>query len=401
MLTHLVNLLKGQVTVRVESGFPERVLNLCGEYGVSFWDVQWESAVSFTFTLARRDWKRLKKLTRRLDCTLQPVTWQGTPFFLGRLRHRYGLWVTLLVCFLALFYSSFFIWDFAIEGNETVSEQEILRALEKNGVSFGTFGYGVNSFQLRNSLLLDLPELSYIAINVKGCRAYVQVRERVEAPEIISRREPGNTIAIKDALVTAIQPWDGEKQVLPGTVVTQGQLLISGVVSNDFAGIRYLRGMGLVYGRTWYNLTCKVPLTVFRKQYTGRESAQKAVLFGKRRLNLYPGDSVSDTSWDKQLQWIPWALPGDIPLPVTVETALYREYEIVEQERTVEEALALADLTLTQRLAGYVGDGKVLSRSLAYTVEEGLLVVTLTAECEEQIGQFVELLSDADNSAES
>ena len=62
---------------------------------------------------------------------------------------------------------------------------------------------------------LELPELSYIAVNVRGCRAYVQVRERIPAPEIVSKQEPGNTVAAKDALVTAVQPWDGEKMVLP------------------------------------------------------------------------------------------------------------------------------------------------------------------------------------------
>ena len=58
MLKHLVNLLKGEVTGRVESGFPERVLNLCAEYGIVFWDLSWESQVAFTFTMTRRDWKR-------------------------------------------------------------------------------------------------------------------------------------------------------------------------------------------------------------------------------------------------------------------------------------------------------------------------------------------------------
>ena len=56
MLQHVVNLLKGEVTGRVESGFPERVLNLCAEYGITFWDLNWESPVAFTFTMARREW---------------------------------------------------------------------------------------------------------------------------------------------------------------------------------------------------------------------------------------------------------------------------------------------------------------------------------------------------------
>ena len=39
MLREITNLLKGEVTARVESGFPERVLNICGEYGIPFWEI--------------------------------------------------------------------------------------------------------------------------------------------------------------------------------------------------------------------------------------------------------------------------------------------------------------------------------------------------------------------------
>ena len=373
MLQHVVNLLKGEVTGRVESGFPERVLNLCAEYGITFWDLNWESPVAFTFTMARRDWKRLRKLSRRIDCDMTAVEWKGTPFFLGRLRHRYGLWVTLGVCLTALVYGSFFIWDFQVEGK--VSEEEILRALERHGVRFGTYGYAVDSPELRNYILLEIPELSYIAVNVKGCRAYVQVRERIPSPEIISKREPGNTVAAKDALITAIQPWDGEKQVLPGSMVKEGQLLISGVVENDFAGVRYLRGMGKVYGRTWYELRCKVPLKVRKKRYTGEKEVRQALLVGKKRINLYFSSSISGDTCDKIVNREKWRLPGDIPLPVTA----------------VREELRLADIVLTARLEGCMEEGEVLRRELSFQTEGDMLVVTLSAECQEQIGRLVEL----------
>ncbi len=391
MLQHVVNLLKGEVTGRVESGFPERVLNLCAEYGITFWDLNWESPVAFTFTMARRDWKRLRKLSRRIDCDMTAVEWKGTPFFLGRLRHRYGLWVTLGVCLTALVYGSFFIWDFQVEGNVKVSEEEILRALERHGVRFGTYGYAVDSPELRNYILLEIPELSYIAVNVKGCRAYVQVRERIPSPEIISKREPGNTVAAKDALITAIQPWDGEKQVLPGSMVTEGQLLISGVVENDFAGVRYLRGMGKVYGRTWYELRCKVPLKVRKKRYTGEKEVRQALLVGKKRINLYFSSSISGDTCDKIVNQEKWRLPGDIPLPVTAVREELRPYTLEERERSEVEALRLADIVLTARLEGCMEEGEVLRRELSFQTEGDMLVVTLSAECQEQIGRLVEL----------
>lgn len=397
MLKTIVNLLKGEVTGRVESGFPERVLNICAEYGIAFWDLKWESGVAFTFTTTRQGWKRLRRLSRRIDCDMAAVSWRGTPFFLGRMRHRYGLWITLGVSMLALFYSSFFIWDFSIEGNETVSEQEILRALESSDVRFGSFGYGINSFELRNELLLKLPKLSYIAINVRGCRAYVQVRERVEPPEIISRQEPGNTVAKKDALITAVQPWDGEKQVLPGTTVTEGQLLISGVVENDYGGTRFLRGMGEIYGRTWYSLRCKVPLTVSKKAYTGEEIVRKAILIGKNRVNLYIDSSNPGDTCDKIISWKKCVLPGDIPLPVTIVTETLRYYEVTPARRSEKDALALADTVLTDRLSGYIGDGEVVSRELTCEVVDDILICTLTAECEEQIGKFVSIPKEKQN----
>lgn len=391
MLRHVVNLLKGEVTGRVESGFPERVLNLCAEYGIVFWDLNWESPVAFTFTMARRDWKRLRKLSRRIDCDMTAVEWRGTPFFLGRLRRRYGLWVTLGVCLAALVYGSFFIWDFQVEGNVKVSEQEILRSLERHGVTFGTYGYAVDSPELRSYILLDIPELSYIAVNVKGCRAYVQVRERTPAPEIVSKREPGNTVAAKDALVTEIQPWDGEKQVLPGSMVKEGQLLISGVVENDFAGVRYLRGMGKVYGRTWYELRCMVPLQTRQKRHTGEKQVRRAILVGKNRINLFFNSSISGDTCDKIVSQEKWRLPGDIPLPVTTVREELRPYTLEERERSGAEALRLADIVLTARLEGCMEEGEVLQRELRFRTVGDMLEVTLCAECREQIGRLVEL----------
>ena len=48
MLTGLVNRLRGQVRVRAECAFPERVLNLCGARDLAFWDLEWESPTAFT-----------------------------------------------------------------------------------------------------------------------------------------------------------------------------------------------------------------------------------------------------------------------------------------------------------------------------------------------------------------
>ena len=83
MLNQIVNRLRGQVCVRVEAAFPERVLNLCGARDLAFWDLTWESETAFTCRLSRRDFAALRRAAKKLDCTLTAVRREGAPFFWG------------------------------------------------------------------------------------------------------------------------------------------------------------------------------------------------------------------------------------------------------------------------------------------------------------------------------
>ena len=390
MLQRLINQWKGEVVLRVESGFPERVLNVCAARQIPFWDLRWESPLAFTFTMTRRDFARLRGAAERLDCAIRVERRAGVPFFLRRFRRRYALVAGLGLGLLACFFGSFFIWDIEIEGNVTVREEEILRALERNGVSIGTFGYDIQSEQLRNRILLELPELIYIAVNVHGCRAHVQVRERLVGPASVDKRQPGNTVASRDALVTDIRPYDGKKLVLPGTMVQKGQLLISGVTDDEQAGTRFLRGMGEVYGRTWYTLDCKTTDTALEKRYTGEEHTRFALCWGERRVNLYLGGSPDLTGCDKTVTRTPLELPGGFPLPITVVRETYRVYEIAETPRAADSAKAAGRLMLEEYLLSGL-EGEVKGSIVTAEELDGVWQTRLQAECEEQIGVFVEI----------
>ena len=132
----------------------------------------------------------MRRAAKKLDCTLTAVRREGAPFFwdgsAADMPWRRGL----ALCGTLLFLGSFFIWDFAVEGNQRVTEEEILRALEKNGVGLGTFGIALDTEDIRNHVLLDIPELVWITVRVSGCRATVEVREREEVPEPVNERAP-------------------------------------------------------------------------------------------------------------------------------------------------------------------------------------------------------------------
>ena len=187
MLREGVNRLRGQIRIRVECAFPERVLNLCGARDLAFWDLEWESPTAFTCRISRQEYASLQRAAESLECSLKILRREGVPFFLGRFRNRTALAIGLVVCGMGLFLGSFFIWDFEVEGNQSVSDETILRALEHCGVELGSFGLSLDGEDLRNRVLLEVPELSWIAVNVSGCRAKVQVRERKMPPELMGK----------------------------------------------------------------------------------------------------------------------------------------------------------------------------------------------------------------------
>lgn len=394
MLREIVNRFRGQIWVRVEAPFPERVLNLCSARGLAFWDLAWESETAFTCRLSRRDCGRLRRALKNLDCTMTVVRGEGVPFFLGRFRRRQALVVGLTVCALWVTVGSFFIWDFTVEGNETVTEEEILRALEKNGVGLGTLGLGLDMEDLRNHILLEIPELCWLTVNVSGCRATVQVRERIPVPELVSKREPTNVVARRAGLVLKVQALDGVACVLPGASVTEGQLLISGVEDTETLGARVLSGMGTVEARTWYTLTAQMPLTAPIKHYTGEEKTFYSLTFGTKRIKFFSNSGMETGSYDKITTRDHLSFFG-LPLPVTLERETCRYYEAQESAIDVAAAEAAAEEALTAYLHTLVDDWGTVSSTLCTSRQRGdVLTVTLTAECVEQIAEAVPIYTE-------
>jgi similar to stage IV sporulation protein len=390
MVQAVTNFLQGTVSVAVESASPERVLNLCSAREIAFWDLVWESPTELSFKLTRRDYRRFRQVASALDATLTHRREHGAPVFLRRFRHRYALLFGGAAVALTLLIGSFFIWNFEVTGNETVSEEEILRALEEYGVHLGTVGSSIEQEDLRNHVLLKLPDLSWLAVNVRGCTAHVQVVERLRPPETYVKGAASNVVAARDGLVEKVEALDGVAQVLPGTTVTRGQLLISGVADSEAGGIRLLHGMGAVWARTWYELSVEVPLQKLEKTQIDRKTAAVALIFGKNQIKIGAGGSRMEAGCDKMTVVHPWTLPGGFSLPVALryETRTYWRCQSVT--RTEAEAKDEGKTALLAYLDTLLSEGGSVRRTqFSFAQRDGRVLVTLSAECYEQIGRQV------------
>jgi similar to stage IV sporulation protein len=106
----------------------------------------------------------------------------------------------------------------------------ILKKLAGYGIKPGTVKYGIDTKKLAGSLMLDIKELSWVGVTVKGTKVKIQVDERFLPPPMVPKTEPCNIVARRDGIIKSIVSKAGFDVAKAGDTVAKGQLLVTGVV---------------------------------------------------------------------------------------------------------------------------------------------------------------------------
>ena len=386
LLDRLRNRLQGGVRLRMESAFPERILNLMSARALRFWDLHYESETEFSCTLSETDAAQLRALVVRWGGSCETVAVQGTPFFLRRFRRRHALLISLCLAAVLLLWGSFFIWEFEVEGDSPYSREQILRVLAEEGVRLGTYGRSIDSELLRNRVLLRLTELSWISVRVSGCKAHVQVRSRVHAPELIEDLPPQNLVARREGLITQVAAQGGKAVVQRGSTVEKGDLLISGFVDYEGSAAASLPAAGRVEARTWYTLTCSLPRTSAEKKATGKHSYALSLVFGTHRIKIFGGTGIHGGECDTIINRKHWYL-FSLPLPIVSVWEKHSAYEPEEHTLSADTARREGEALLLAYLRSVLSDGEVLADTVLVGERGDRFQVTLRAECLEDIAE--------------
>lgn len=394
-----INFLRGSLWIEVTGAFPERFLNLCAQGGVAFWALELPDQHTLRLRIARQETKRVEELARRVQCEITVLERSGLPHFLHRFRRRYALLLGLALALCAVAVLSRFILTVDVSGNEIVSTERILEELKRHGVRPGAYGPSINENLVCNEMRLALDELSWISINLHGTRAEVLVAERTPKPEVVDENIPAHIVADGAGIITKMRVLNGQAKFEVGDTVVEGEILISGVMdleepqySTIDMGTLTVRAEGTVQARTWRTLTAVIPLEAAVKTYTGEEISRWSLTFFSYRLQFYKNGGISYERYDKIAETRTLDLPGVGSVPVSLTRETVREYDLTNAPIDPEAAEELLRTRLEGRLNALVDahDGQVVSTAFSSAQKDGMLAVTLTAECSEQIGKTLE-----------
>ena len=391
----VINFLRGSVCVAVSGPFPERFLNLCAQSGVGFWDLAWEGGQSLRLRVLRRDAGRAVELAERAGCTASLEGRAGLPAFLAGFRRRYALLAGLALALAAVCLLSQFILTVEVSGNETVPSAVILMELSRQGVRPGAYGPGLDLRRISQEALRRIEGLSWMSVNLHGTRAEVLVRERSPSPTPRDETTPAHVVAAADGVLEEVEVLEGQALFREGQAVLAGEIVISGAVDLKEpqyaavdAGQRLVHARGEVWAVTHRTLAACIPLEAQVKVYTGEEERRWSLSLLGRSVNFFGKASISSSGYDKMTTTHILTLPGGREMPLVLVETEYRAYETAAAPVRAAAARAMLEERLLERLTALIGaEGSVLSTAFSAEEEDGMLTVTLTAQCREQIGR--------------
>ncbi len=393
----LMNFLRGAAVLTVAGPYPERLVNLCAQRGVEFWALEWVDENTVRLTARRRSLSLLAELAERVGCEVTVEARRGLPDFLLRFRTRYAFLAGLTLSLCAVAFLSRFVLTIEVVGNETVPTAVILSELRQLGVRPGVYGPGLDRKQLAQEALLRLDGLSWMGLNLFGTRLEVSVREVIKTPERVDEDDWYDIVSETDGLVTLVEAELGDPVVRAGDTVLSGEKLISGVVTleppkySDLP-VRYYQthARGRVWARTWRTLTAAIPLEAGVKEYAGGERNVWFLTCFQKRIEIFKSGSISQPFYDKITSVRQASLPGGALLPLSLGRETLRAYTLRTVPVDREAAQALLEEQLSLQLERLLGeDGTVVSQSFSAREKDGMLRVTLNAECTEEIGREV------------
>ena len=377
----------GMVRLELTSADISASLEALTKADIALFQLEPVGELELCFSAARKDYARIRKITRQRGDGLKLCRKMGLYWKLQALLARPVLLggLTLLALLLALLPTR--VIFIQVSGNHLVSTNRILWAAENCGLRFGASRRAVRSEKLKNALLSAIPELQWAGVNTRGCTAVISVRERT--PEEKAGEEEnrvGSVVAARDGVIVSCTVLEGTAKCTPGQAVRQGQVLISGYTDCGIC-IRAAWAKGEVYARTRREITVITPAEWDERDAQTGSATRFSLIFGKKRINLWKGSGIWDSSCGRIETEYPLVLPGGFRLPVAlaVEKLTFWNTEPTASIEAAAEAelKAFADDYLTSQMVA----GKILYAVESVFPQAGGYVLTGQYDCLEMIGR--------------
>lgn len=375
----------GSLTVELTSADPEEALGKLVSLDISISGIRKKSDLTFQCRISRADYTQLASVCEKQGYSLKILTRNGPYWALRRMLLRPLLMAGLLVLFLSTMFLPTRVLFIRVQGNSAVPANQILSAAQECGITFFASRKSVRSEKVKNELLFRMPELEWVGVNTAGCVATISVRERMPENDTEFKRTVSSIVADRDGFLLSVTVTSGNPLCAPGQYVTQGQLLVSGYTDCGLF-IRATPSEAEILAQTARHLDVVRPTKMLVRGNASGTKRKYSLLIGKKRINLWKGSGIWDTTCGRIYEEKYAALPGgfQLPLALCIEEYTFYETQPTSAESGVKESLSsFAQEYLRRQMTA----GTVLSKEEMFSATDEAIRLVGEYTCQEMIGK--------------
>ncbi len=387
ILVKLKNAFLGYCVLSVDEKRSHSLINACIKSGIPYEKANISDGRLFLKT-SLFSAKRLKKLLLESETEFEEKT-GGLPIFLRRYKSRYGIATGVLIFFIINFFAPRYVWDIRVSGNTSMTEAQV-----KDELSAARFdlGYKIGKEdvdRVTNSVLLRSEKIAWMAINMNGSVAYVQIREKIEKNSEFETdpHSYSNIVAARNGVIERVEVLRGKSAVEAGQSVTAGDLLISGVIESTHGESRLENAIGRVYATTSRHFSVKIPLVYEKKILSDAVCTQKTLKFFSKNISIFKKDGKTDENCVKIKEEASLSLFGLPALPIGIVSENERQYRTVSELRSYEDASEIAFFELQALIEAELSDAELLEKTVKTEMTDDEFIILCDIVCLENIAK--------------
>ncbi len=388
MIFSVLSFIKGYLVIEVSGIFIERFINLCIKSNIYLWGISKKSKNCAEMKISVKGFFLIREAARKTGVRVKILKRCGFTMFLHKHRRRKGFYVGFVVFALLLVFLTSFIWTVEIEECERCSEDDIRQSLKKCGIYTGALRYGHGLHTIQDRMMKEIPELSWIWVEIKGTRAIVSVKEREPVPQIFDSSVAYNLVAKCDGVIESTEITNGNQVAGIGDVVKKGDLLVSGVYDTKYSGVKLLNSEGTVTAITWHSKKQTFPMERKTLDKTGIIKNKIILNVAGYNLQIFPPWKIKLETYEEEANQWQLKLWGDIYLPLAIKKSQLSE----TKERTIKmsegEAFSFYKDKLSKEIDKELSkEALVLEKVAQHKVQGSSITVSVTFKCRENIAE--------------
>ena len=341
MLVSLLRYIQGYLKIRVTGYSPERFLNLCKNKKIAIWGLESGHNV-YDMYIKVSGFRKLKPILRKTQTKVSILERYGLPFFFHHYRKRKLFFVGIFTCLIIIYSLTFFIWNIDLEGNQTITDNVLMEYLASKKIYHGMAKRDVNCEQIVKDIRKEFDEIIWVSASLDGTRLFIHVKENADTfipSEEIS--EPSDIIADKAGTVVEMITRNGVPQVSVGSVVAQGDLLVSGTIdvlndAKEVVSYNYVTADADITLQTLVTYEDYIEKVYKQKKYTDKKRVLWYVTLGNRSLQLGIQKNKFEFR-DQKTEEMQLRLGENFYLPMCLGNKKIYEYELESLEYSKQE----------------------------------------------------------------